>query len=321
MTLGLALLGTGRMAANAFVPAVKAAHGAELVAVLSRDARRGADFARQHGIAKSYDDLDALLQDPAVNAVIVATPDAMHESQVIAAVQAGKHILCEKPMTATLAGCERMARVVRGSSMTFAMGYNNRFNTGLQHIKALLDADEIGPVRYARALLTAAVQDPEGWRAHSDQARYWAMSAVGTHVLDCWRWFFGEPASVGGALAGPMHQGPNDEIATMVLNYPGRMIAEFTVAAIFQAPSRLEIYGDNGSIIGADVFGANPSGPITCNGREIAYEPQNPFVLEIEDFAEAVQQQRLPRTTLDDGLVNVRIMETAREGVIQLPFG
>ncbi len=321
MTLGLALLGTGRIAANAFVPAVKAATGADLVAVLSRDKDRGAEFARQHGIPKSYDDPDALLQDADVDGVIVATPDAMHEAQVIAAVRAGKHILCEKPMTATLAGCERMAEVVRGSGVTFAMGYNNRFNTGLQHIKALLDTGDIGPVRYARALLTAAIQDPGDWRAHSDQARYWAMSAVGTHVLDCWRWFFGEPASVGGASAGPKHQGANDEITTMVLNYPGRMMAEFTVAAIFQTTSRLEIYGENGSIIGTDVFGANPSGPITCNGREIAYTPQNPFVLEIEDFVEAVRDQRPPCTTLDDGLVNVRIMETARDGVIQLPIG
>ena len=224
-------------------------------------------------------------------------------------------------MTATLAGCERMAAAVRASGVTFAMGYNNRFNTSLRRIKGLLEAGEIGPPRYARALLTAAVQDPEGWRAHSEQTRYWAMSAVGTHVLDCWRWFFGEPASVGGAFAGPKHQGPNDEIATMVLNYPGRMIAEFTVAAIFQGQNRLEIYGEDGSIIGEDVFGSNPGGPITCNGRDIAYTPQNPFVLEIEDFVAAVREQRPPCTTLDDGLVNVRIMETARDGGMQLPIG
>ena len=243
MTLGLALLGTGRIAANAFVPAVNAVEGTDLVAVLSRDQDRGADFARQYGIPKSYDDLDALLENPDVDGVIVATPDAMHETQVIAAVQAGKHVLCEKPLTATLAGCERIAEAVRAGDVTFAMGYNNRFNTGLRHIKALLDADEIGPLRYARALLTTAAQDPEDWRAQSEQARYWAMSAVGTHVLDCWRWFFGEPASVGGVLAGPKHQGPNDEMATMVLNYPGRMIAEFTVSSLFLTPSRIEIYG------------------------------------------------------------------------------
>jgi predicted dehydrogenase len=92
-------------------------------------------------------------------------------------------------------------------------------------------------------------------------------------------------------------------------------------ADVLVTPSRIEIYGENGSIIGTDVFGANPSGPITCRGRNIAYAPQNPFVLEIEDFVGAVRDQRPPCTTLDDGLLNVRIMETARDGVLQLPLG
>ena len=100
------------------------------MAVLSRDKTRGAAFAQQHGIPEVYDDLDTLLRSPQVDAVIVATPDAMHEPQVIAAVQAGKHVLCEKPMTTTYAGCQRMATAIRASGMTFAMGYNNRFNTG-----------------------------------------------------------------------------------------------------------------------------------------------------------------------------------------------
>src|SRR5215813_7363562 len=192
MTLGIALLGTGGIALHAFVPAVHAVDEARLVAVLSRDKARGAAFAQQHGIPEVYDNLDALLRSPQVDAVIVATPDAMHEPQVIAAVQAGKHVLCEKPMATTYAGCQRMAEAIRASGITFAMGYNNRFSDGIQRIKALLDGGHIGPVRYARAFMTAAAQDPRGWRAHSEHSRYWALSGVGTHAIDLWRWYFGE---------------------------------------------------------------------------------------------------------------------------------
>src|SRR5438132_2707325 len=99
MSLGIALLGTGSIADHAFAPAVQATEGAQLVAVLSRDPRRGAAFAQRHAIPAVYDDLATLLRSPQVDAVIVATPDATHEPQVIAAAQAGKHILCEKPMT------------------------------------------------------------------------------------------------------------------------------------------------------------------------------------------------------------------------------
>ena len=196
MTLGIALLGTGNIAQRAYIPAVRAVEAARLVAVLSRNKASGASFPQQYGIPEVYDNLEALLQSPRVDAVIVASPDALHEAQVIAAAQAGKHVLCEKPMTTTYAGCQRMAEAIRTSGITFAMGYNTRFSDGLQHIKSMIDEGQIGQVRYARAFLTAAAQVPQGWRAHSEQSRYWALSAVGTHVIDLWRWYFGEPSSV-----------------------------------------------------------------------------------------------------------------------------
>lgn len=320
MTLGIALLGTGNIAAHAFVPAVQAVPTARLVAVLSRDKARGHAFAQQHHIPAIYDDLEALLGSPHVDAVIVATPDAMHESQVIAAAQAGKHVLCEKPMTTTYAGCERMAAVVRASGITFAMGYNNRFNKGLQQIKASMDEGCIGEVRYARTFLTSQAQDPEGWRAHSEQSRYWALSAVGTHLIDLWRWYFGEPASVGGGLASPVYASPNDEVAALVFDYPGRLLAELSVSAVFRGGNRLELFGKEGAIIADGVIGGRPGGIITCKGEAMAYQAENPFVGEVADFVEAIHQKRPPRTTVDDGLRNVHIMETAREGILQRPL-
>jgi 1,5-anhydro-D-fructose reductase (1,5-anhydro-D-mannitol-forming) len=320
MTLGIALLGTGRIAEQAFVPAVKAVDSARLVAVLSRDQARGDAFAQRHDIPEAYDSLEALLRHPEVDAVIVATPDAMHEPQAIAAAQVGKHVLCEKPMTTTSAGCLRMAEAVRASGITFAMGYNNRFNSGLQRIRAMLEAGEIGPVRYARAFMTTQAQDPKGWRARGEQSRYWALSATGTHLIDCWRWYFGDPTSVGGGLAAPVHQGPNDEVSTLVLHYPGRLLAELTAAAVLPGGNRLELHGETGTIIGEGVFGSQPRGPITCNGHAVAYEPTNPFVGEVADFVQAVQQQHQPRVTLEDGLRNVHIMEVARQGALLRPL-
>ena len=320
MTVGLALLGTGRIAESAFIPAMDAVDGARLVAVLSRDKARGLAFAQRYNIPEAYDNLATLLQDPQVDAVIVATPDATHEPQVIAAARAGKHVLCEKPMTTTYAGCERMAAAVRRSGITFAMGYNNRFNTGLQRIKALLQEGQIGQVRYARALLTSQAQDPQDWRAHSEQACYWALSAVGTHLIDLWRWYFGDPASVGGGLAAPVHHGPHDEVATLVFDYPGRLLAELSVAAVFRGGNRLELYGDDGAIIGEGLFGSRPGGTFTCQDRTITYQAAPPFREEVADFVQAIQQQRQPRVTLEDGLRNVSIMEAARTGALQRPL-
>lgn len=321
MTLGIALLGTGVIADRSFAPAVQATPGAQLVAVLSRDKQRGAAFAQRHDIPEVYDDLATLLRSPQVDAVIVATPDATHEPQVIAAAQAGKHILCEKPLTTTVAGCQRMAAVLRSSPVTFAIGYTWRFNRGAQRIKAMLDAGAIGQVRYARGLLSTRAQDPEGWRAHSAEARYWALSGVGTHLIDLWRWYFGEPASVGGGMISPVHRSVNDEIATLVLLYPDRLLAELAVTAVFEGGNRIELYGDQGSIIAEGLSGARPDGTILHNGQVVPFQPVNPFLEEVADFVEAVQQQRPPRATLEDGLRNVAIMEAARDGQLQVPLG
>jgi predicted dehydrogenase len=89
---------------------------------------------------------------------------------------------------------------------------------------------------------------------------------------------------------------------------------------VFQGGNRLELYGEDGAIIGEDVFGSRPRGRITCKGHQVAYQPVNPFVEEVADFVEAIQQRCEPRVTLEDGLRNVYIMETARNGQLQRPL-
>jgi predicted dehydrogenase len=318
MAIGIGILGTGGIATRAFAPAVQAVAGASLVAVLSRERARGEAFAQRFAIPAVYDNLEALLHSPQVQAVIVATPDALHEPQVIAAARAGVHVLCEKPMTTTYAGCQRMAEAVRASGITFAMGYTLRFVTALQRVAELLHSGRIGQVRYARSLWTT---DSGGWRTQRDQARYWALSAVGTHLVDLWRWYFGEPASLGGGIAAPVYGGPNDEVATLVLHYPGRLLAELAGCALFRRGNRLELYGEAGTIIGENLFGYPTTGEsLMCDGIAVPYEPADAFIAEVTDFVQAIQQQRAPRLTLEDGLRNVRLLEAAREGRLQLAF-
>lgn len=315
MTIGIAVLGTGRIVETGYIAALKETEGAALVATLSRDQSRAESFAKANGIPNAYSDLDALLANPQVDAVIIATPDATHEPQAIAAARAGKHILCEKPMSTDFASCKRMAEAVRESGVTFAMGYDNRFNGGLQKIKELIDDGAIGPVRYAHAYVTTAVSDPTNWRAAGEQSRYWALSATGTHVIDIYRWYFGDPANVGGVFSAPVHHTEKDEISIMVLNYPGRLMADLTVAAVLPEANRIEFHGEKGSILGERVFGRkNPQAFLTCNGEKLIVQQTDPFVAEIRDFIEAIAMKRPPFATLEDGMRNVEIMDAAWEG-------
>jgi predicted dehydrogenase len=93
------------------------------------------------------------------------------------------------------------------------------------------------------------MQYPKLWRALGEPLRDGALSATGTHLIDCWRWYFAEPARVGGGLAAPLRQGPNDEVNTLVLTYPGRLLAELTATSILWGGNRLELYGERGTVI------------------------------------------------------------------------
>jgi UDP-N-acetyl-2-amino-2-deoxyglucuronate dehydrogenase len=318
MSVGLAVLGTGRIVETGYVPAVAKVDGAKLVAILSRDQARADDAARRYGIDAGYSDLDQLLADPKVDAVIVASPDAVHEEQVIAAARAGKHILCEKPMGMRLEACLNMEKAVREAGIVFAMGYDNRFNPGLARMKELMDSGAIGPVRLAHAYATTAVSRPDTWRARGELSSTWSISAVGTHVLDVYRWFFGDPAEVGGGLASVMHGVPTDEIAVLVLHYPQRLVAEITTTVALPPFQRLELFGEKGSIVGLQVFGrSHKKVTITCNGETETMSQDDPFIAEIADFVEAVEGRHPPRTGLDDGIANVRIIETALGGMFK----
>jgi 1,5-anhydro-D-fructose reductase (1,5-anhydro-D-mannitol-forming) len=312
MTIGIAILGTGRIVETAFLPAIAEVDGAKPVAVLSRTQARADSFAEAHGIANAYSDLGALLRDAQVDAVIVATPDATHEPQVIAAAKAGKHILCEKPMTTTPESAAPMAEAVRAAGVTFAMGYDNRFNPGLRRVKELIEADAIGPVRHTHTYVTTAVSNPDNWRAKGEQSRYWAMSATSTHIIDIYRWYFGDPTDVCGLFISPVFHSDKDEISTVTLYYRDRLMAGLTTAAVMPAANRIEIHGEKGSIFGEAVFGrTNREAIITCNGdRQVIPQP-DPFIAEVQDFVDAIAQDRPPLAGLEDGLRNVAIMDVA----------
>jgi len=111
MTLGWAIITTGLHADAKIAPAMQATPEAELVAVYSRDQGRAEAFAQKHGARAAYSDLDALLRDTRVEAVFIASPNALHAAQTLAAARAGKHVLVEKPMATTLDGVIRTVSV------------------------------------------------------------------------------------------------------------------------------------------------------------------------------------------------------------------
>src|SRR6185503_6496718 len=113
MTVGWALLGTGRHPENNVLPQLKHAADTKLLAVVSRDSARGADFAKAHGFSRSYPTLAEVLRDPEVNAVYDATPDGLHAKNVLEIARTGRHCLIEKPLGISVAECSEAIKACR----------------------------------------------------------------------------------------------------------------------------------------------------------------------------------------------------------------
>ncbi len=147
---GWGVLGPGRIA-DAFARDLRLVPGAELAAVGSRSAERAAAFAAEHGFAASYGSYDALLADPAVEAVYVASPHALHVEHVTAALEAGRHVLCEKPLTLRAADAEALFALARSRGLLLMEAM---WTACHPVVLAVRDALRERPARHARATCT-----------------------------------------------------------------------------------------------------------------------------------------------------------------------
>ena len=316
--LRIAMIATGGIAETSLAPAVNAAAEAKLWSVLSRDAGRARDFAERHGAASpqpAYADLDALLADPELDAVIIASADALHAEQCIAAAGAGKHVLCEKPMATTAADAERMAAACRAAGVRLGIAYHMRWHRGHRDLAAAAHAGRFGVLRHMRAQWSMRAPDDSNWRARSEVGRWWGLAAVGTHCLDQVRWYMlpscGEIVRLTPVITRNVFRGPHDETALLALEFESGATAEICTSVLFDAPKRMEVYGSEGHALFEDTLGRYGTGRILTHEGEQAFEPVDPYTGEVEDFAAAVLEDRDPEVSGEEGARNVALLEEA----------
>jgi predicted dehydrogenase len=135
-------------------------------------------------LAPSY---EALLADPAIDAVVLATPHSMHAGQVIAAAAAGKHVFCEKPFTLSKRDAEAAVAAVREAGVTLGLGYNRRFHPEMARLRERIRSGELGTIMHIEATMTfpnALLLKPTQWRAHRDETPCGGLTPMGVHAVD-----------------------------------------------------------------------------------------------------------------------------------------
>ncbi len=187
-TLGWGLVGTGNIA-KLMAKAVAADERATLANVVTRDPAKGAAFAAEYGVAAHSTSLEQLLADAAVDVVYISTPNVLHAPQAIAALQAGKHVLVEKPMALSLAEGEGMVAAARAAGRQLGLGFHLRYHPAHRELRRRVRSGEVGEVTYVRAEWGSNTPlTPDLWHGDPVQARFGSMSGIGVHLLDLVRW-------------------------------------------------------------------------------------------------------------------------------------
>lgn len=310
--LGWGIVGLGRIASSQIAPAIVASANSTLVCVASRDQARASDFARTHGAARAVDDYGKLLADPEVGAVYIATPNALHTGQVLAAASAGKHVLCDKPLALTVADARRSIEECRAAGVRLGITFQTRNHDGLAEAAQLVRAGAIGKVVAAEVTMSAGRNLPQGWRTDPALAGLGTINNIGVHAFDVLRYLIGSEVSEVVALTSAEPGFEVDTTALVLLRFASGALAY--VNANQSAPHARDdivLYGSEGRILGTNLSRPARDGTlsiITADGeREFPASSHDAYRRTVAAFADAVLSGRDPSPSGEDGLRSVEL--------------
>jgi predicted dehydrogenase len=220
----IGILGTARIAARALIAPGRAVRSVTVAAVAARDKARAESFALQHGLPVAHGSYELLLSDPGIDAVYMPLPNALHAPWTLRAIEAGKHVLCEKPLTSNAAEASSVAAAADASGLVVMEAMHYRYHPLVQRMVSLVRAGEIGALRHIQCWTSWPVPDPADIR-YDYALGGGALMDGGCYAIDCLRLVAGaagagEP-SVAGALADPLPGEPVDRAMAVRLAFPG----------------------------------------------------------------------------------------------------
>lgn len=305
--LNWGVVGCGWVARDYGIPAIEASTNGRLTALCDRDADALAASTPHTADAASLSDLDALLGRSDVDAVYVATPNDSHAAIVSALAEAGKHVLCEKPMARTIEEAEAMVAACEQAGVTYATAFDQRFHAAHQHLRDLIAQGTLGCVTCVRihyACWTPPDWTPDGqsldnWRVDPDRAGGGAFIDLAPHGLDLTQMLLGERITdVAALLQERVFDYPVDDGAVLIARSEQGTLLSHAVA--YNCPDvfprrHLEVVGDEGRAQTVNTMGQTPGGTLTLtdlDGTERTVDvpgiDRSPFLNQVEAFAHAV---------------------------------
>ncbi|WP_322886546.1 1,5-anhydro-D-fructose reductase [Sinorhizobium medicae] len=303
------LIGASTIAREWVIGAIRAS-GGEVVSVVSSSAERGQAYAAENGIGRSVTSLDELVGDQDVDAVYISTTNELHHGQALAAIRAGKHVLCEKPLAMSLNdGCEM---VLKACEAGVVLGTNHHLRNAATH-RAMREAIAAGKIgRPIAARVFHAVHLPphlQGWRLDKPEAGGGVILDITVHDADTLRFVLDDDPIEAVAIshsAGMGKEGLEDGVMG-VLRFRSGVIAQFHDAFTTKyAETGLEVHGTAGSLIGRNVMTQRPVGTVVLRNEEgeseLPLDHRNLYETALSAFHSAIEGQGRPSASGEDGV-------------------
>jgi predicted dehydrogenase len=309
------LIGCGDIAQKRVAPALRDSELCRLVAVNRAQGELAEAFATQFGARKWYADWRELLRDDEIDAVYVATPVNLHAKQAVAAAEAGKHVLCEKPMAMNVRECGQMIDACRAHNVKLGVAYYRHFYPVVERIKSIIASGDIGaPVLVqinAFEWFNPAADHPRSWLLKKELAGGGPMFDFGCHRIEVLTDIFGPITAVRSMTSNNLFDREVEDTATALFQFEGGTCGVLSVThAALEAKDSVNIFGSLGSI---RVSILN-EGKIRVMGKlgeryEVHAPAANLHAPLIEDFAKAVVTDREPAVSGEVGRAVAMIEE------------
>ena len=295
------------------IPGARQSPRVDLIAVASRDQGRAEEYARTWEIERAYGSYDALLADGDIDAVYISLPNSMHCEWSIRALEAGKHVLCEKPLSGHPDEVEAAFDAAERTGRILSEAFMYRHNPQTARLRELIDEHAIGDVRLIRAAFSFSLYDPGNIRLRTD-VDGGALMDVGCYCVNGSRFVAGrEPVSVHGqAWVGPTG---TDWIFTGSLRFADDLLAIFDCGTALPERDELEVIGSEGTLFLDDPWHCNvPVIEVRRSGEveRIEIERENSYRLELENVSDAIEGKTELRLGREDAVPQARTLDALR---------
>lgn len=327
--VGYAIVGLGELTLGEIMPAFGACKNSKPVALVSGDATKAQKVAMQYDIPQkniyNYQNFDDIKNNPEIDAVYIVLPNAMHEEFVLRAAKAGKHVLCEKPMTTSSKSAERMIDACKKAGKKLMIAYRIQYEPNNRQMMKFTREHKYGKVKVITSTNVQNIGDPKQWRLHKALSGGGSLPDIGLYDINTNRFLLGEEPYMVNAST---YSTPNDprfkeveEAVMFQMYFPSGVIANNTCSYGAHNSKHYRCYADNGGWFGMDPAfdykGLMPEAGHVEGKVQNKMNPKLPekdqFATEIDHFSECVIENKTPYTPGEEGLQDQKIMEAIYE--------